>query len=531
MLKYPLLIILLLCIAVYAPFSNKAFHMDSPVTVYMARQMTRNVADPQIGGYGKLLSFWNHTDLPGTSAFYVTPHPPLVPLYLTPFIAAFGENERALNWAMFPFFFASVAFFFGIACMLLPRWRFESTLVFLFSPVVFVNSQNVMLDVPLTAFCMASFYYLFRSGSARDAALAGLFATLACLTKFTGGTVVVSGLLFFMLSKKWKECSWFLFPFIILYGLWSAYNLTLWHTLQVLANGHAHYLLGDVRYRFERLFSFAGGTIVLPLFPISFALCVKKYRPVALVAAVAAVGWSCLLWARLGYSVSSASLYALSASSGAIVVYGAFVFTATDKNRARGISLFTHVFLQIVAGGFLTLYASRYLLPVVFVFVLFLAVLMDSLDLRIPKRHIWAVVIATCAVLSAGLSVSDYQFVNAERRVADDLRTRFPDAAAKVFYAGRLGYLYYADRAGFVNATASPAAPRSGDILVKNSLSHDDSHLFTDTTQLTALAPLRYPLFPLRAMTGRAGFYGNDRLPFAWITSPNYRIFYVYRKK
>jgi hypothetical protein len=32
-------------------------------------------------------------------------------------------------------------------------------------------------------------------------------------------------------------------------------------------------------------------------------------------------------------------------------------------------------------------------------------------------------------------------------------------------------------------------------------------------------------------MTGRAGFYGDDRLPYAWVTSPEERLFFVYRKK
>jgi hypothetical protein len=527
--KNPVFVIFLLCIVSFAPFSNKAFHMDSPVTVYMARQMTHDIVNPPLGDYGKLLSFWNHTDLPQSSAFYATPHPPLVPLYLTAFVTLFGENELVLNWAMFPFFFLAVVFFYRIAGLCLPRWRFHATLLFMAGPVVFVNAQNVMLDVPLMTFCMGAFYFLFRSATAGDALAAGLFCTLACLTKFTGGTVLVSGLIFYALSRQWRQCLWFLLPFVALYGLWTAHNISLWGTIQLLANGHAHFIMGDIRYRFERLMSYAGGTIVLPVFPLVLSLCIKKYHAAALIATGAAAVWSFLMYSRLHYSISSASIYALSASAGAVLLYVVLVSSLKSENRPRGISLFTHVFLQIIGGGFLTLYSSRYLLPVIFACVLSLALLVDSLEKRISKKLIWATLIGTSATLSVLLSISDYQFVNAERRVAADILRLYPHA--KTYYCGRLGYMYYADRAGFVNLLLPQAAPTANDILLKNTAFGDDSRFFTDTTSLALLAELHYPMIPLRAMTGRAGFYGDDRLPYAWVTRPKDRVFCVHRKK
>jgi 4-amino-4-deoxy-L-arabinose transferase-like glycosyltransferase len=529
LIKNPYCLIFLLCAVSFAPFSNKAFQMDSPVTVYMARQMTHNIWNPPLGAYGRLLSFWNHTDLPQTSAFYATPHPPLVPLYLTAFVAIFGENERALNWAMFPFFFFSAVFFFLIASLYVPRWRFESTLLFIASPVVFVNAQDVMLDVPLMLFCMGAFYFLFRSRTPRDAVIAGLFSAFACLTKFTGGTVVVSGILFYVLSKRWKECCLFLFPFVILYGLWTAHNALLWGKIQLLSNGHAHYIAGDVRYRFERLLSYAGGTIVVPVVPLLFSICMKKYRLAAMLGIAASSLWAFLLVNRLHYSVSSAALYALCASAGVVLLYGIFVFTLADENKPRGISLFLHVLLQVLGGGFLTLYSSRYLLPIVFVFVLFLATLVEAMNKGLSKKIVWITLIASSAVVSVLLAISDYQFVNAERRAASDVRRLYPHE--QVYYSGRLGYLYYADRAGFTSMLSGRATPQGGDILLKNPVSHDDACFFTDTTQLALLAKLRYPMIPFRAMTGRAGFYGDDRLPYAWVTSPEDRVFLLYRKK
>ena len=107
----PLLLICFFCILIYLPFSNKPFFMDSPITVYVAKQMCINFLNPPIGEYGKLLAPWNHTELPSSSVFYITPHPPLIPAYLSFFVRFFGENELILNWAIFPFIYYLLYFF------------------------------------------------------------------------------------------------------------------------------------------------------------------------------------------------------------------------------------------------------------------------------------------------------------------------------------------------------------------------------------------------------------------------------------
>ena len=190
--------------------------------------------------------------------FFITPHPPLIPLYLAPFIALFGENELALNWAMFPFYAAAALLFFALCGLLAPRWRYEATLLFMLSPVVFVNAQNVMLDLPLADFCMAAFYFAFRSRKFSDALMAGLFAALACLTKFTGGAVVAGAVVFYCCEKRWKHAAVFLLPVAVLYGAWMVHNVVTWGAIQLFANDHAHYRFGDIRYRFERLISYLG---------------------------------------------------------------------------------------------------------------------------------------------------------------------------------------------------------------------------------------------------------------------------------
>jgi Dolichyl-phosphate-mannose-protein mannosyltransferase len=528
LLRNPCIIIIVTCAIVYAPFSTKPFFMDSPVTVYMAQQLLVSPVDPPLGRYGELLSPWNHTDLPAASAYYATPHPPLVPLYLAPFVAVFGANEIVLNWAMFPFYALSVLFFFGFMSLLWPMHKRGATALFALCPVVFVNAQDVMLDVPLMAFTLGAFFYMLRSRGPADAVISGVFAALACLTKFTGGTVVVSGIVLFVLSKKWKECGLFLLPFTALYGAWILHNLLLWGNIQLLANGHARYCIGDIRYRMERLMSYFGGTVVVPIFPLVLAFCNKKFRLPALMASAAAGVWAFLLWDRLHYSAWSALVYALCASAGIVLFYCVGILIAMRPAPQRA-ALGVHVLAQIAGGLFLTSYASRYLLPVAFLGVPAFLLLLDDLKGPAANRVTRVSAVFCGAILSILLSVSGGQWAKADRDAAHDIALLA--SGRNVFYSGRLGYLYYFDKSGAKSLLLSGKRPQTGDILVKNTVCKDDAGFFGDTSGLEFVKQLRYPLFPLRGTSGRAGFYGDDRLPCAWVTVPAGRVFTVYRKK
>lgn len=528
LLRHPYAIIVVACAIAYVPFSNKAFFMDSPVTVYMARQLLKSPIDPPLDAYGMLLSPWNHTDLPASSAYYATPHPPLVPLYLAPFVAAFGENETVLNWAMFPFFALSAVFFYGIASLLIPSRKHVATLLFALSPVVFVNIHDIMLDVPLMAWTLGALLFLLRARNRTDALAAGIFAAFACLTKFTGGTLVVSGIVFFVLSKKWKDCALFLIPVAVLYGGWSLHNYLIWHNLQLFANGHARYSVGDVRYRLERLVSFFGGTVVVPPLALVIACYDKQLKGPVIVAGIAAAGWSFLLWQRLHYSVTSALVYGVCAWTGIVLLLmvGKFLRSRPAPQRA---SLAVHVVGQIAGGLFLTSYESRYMLPFVFLGTLGFAHASNGSGIPGVRRGIRVAAVVGAGLLSAGLSISGFQFAQADKDAAARISVLAADH--RVYYSGRLGYLYYMNKAGARSLLRPQQQPGIGDFLVRNEICRDDEQFFGDTASLQAANRLEYPIFRLRGISGRAGFYGDDRLPYAWVTSPAGRSFSVYRKK
>ena len=130
-------------------------------------------------------------------------------------------------------------------------------------------------------------------------------------------------------------------------------------------------------------------------------------------------------------------------------------------------------------------------------------------------------------IVSLMLSVADYRIVDAEKRVASDIKNAFP--AQPVYYAGRLGYHYYMHKAGFIYYDGDTGNLKKDALAAKNVLGGDDAPLIeANRPRLSPVKRFSYALFPLSTIGGRAGFYGYDRLPYAWIGIAPMRVFLVY---
>ncbi|MBD3420033.1 MAG: phospholipid carrier-dependent glycosyltransferase [Chitinivibrionales bacterium] len=521
-----LILLSVICAVLYAPFAGKPLHIDGPVTVHIARQLTKNLIDPPLGEFGRLLSRWNKTQLPQHSAFHATPHPPLVPLYLAPFIAVFGVHELMLGWLMFPFYLGSVVCMFGIGRIFRMRGGMWPALLFAVAPVVYVNAHNCMLDLPLTFFTMACFYFQLRNRSRFDPLLAGLCAACACLTKFTGVSLLASGTLYFLLTRRFQALVLFVAPVILLGGLWTVHNLIVWGQVQMISTGHAHYLWGDIRYRFERLVAYFGGALVIPALPLIAGIVQSRYRGWIGGFGCAAFGWSLLLVVSLHYPVAVAVFYALCATSGLFLLW-LIIRNAFDwRNNAGLASIAVHTLLQVIGGLFLTLYATRYMLPFTFAGILAIGLLLRHKSFILPGRKIIQIAFVLSLMISLPLALSDYQIASAEKRIARDISEL--SISGEVFYAGRLGYLYYMHQAGFTNAEFTKEVT-SGDYFVKNMFYDDDADAHAGISHLlTRRKSFLYDIVALTTLGGYAGFYGNDRVPY-WIVPQHAYRFVLYR--
>lgn len=551
--KHPIIILSAAAFTLFLPFSGKPFHIDSPVTIYIARQLRIDPLDPPSSDFGRLLSNWNHTELPEESAFHATPHPPIVSYWLAPFIGLFGEKEAVLNWAFFPFFLGAILYFYLLCGLFRIRSPLSSSLLFAVSPVLLVNAQNLMYDVPLSFFAIASFYHLFRDDSPKNAFLAGLFTGLACLTKFTAGTLLLAEGSYLIIRGRWKNLFVFTVPAAGLNLIWLAHNIHFLGGWQLTQNGHAAYIAGDLRYRLERMVAYIGGGFVLPVFPLVLWWMSGRNRKAGCALGAGTFTWSALLMTVLDYSWTSAAVYWCCSFAGSILILQLGYFISgkfygitsgpqhTSRNEPppaksvslrsippKNLSLGIHTVLQISGGMFLTLYAARYSLVFIFVFIILFAKAVESWLPQDRQQLLWRTAIPLSLITSLLLSISDYRIVNAEKTVAEDIAGRYGNTT--VYFKGRLGYLYYMHAAGAAYLSPMNRQPAKGDVVVKDCFYNDDTIVVKAMQQrLELVDSLSYPLFPLRTIGGRAGFYGNDRLPYAWVTRPSHRTFLLYR--
>jgi 4-amino-4-deoxy-L-arabinose transferase-like glycosyltransferase len=527
-----MLLLAVTALLLYIPFSSKPFHIDSPVTVYIAEQILVNPLNPPAGEYGPLLWPWNHTELTEKSAFRATPHPPLISYWAAVVIRIFGADELIVNWSFFPFYLGTILFFYLLCGLFGIRSACTVSLLFAVSPALYINAQNVMYDVPLTMFCIGCFYFLFRSDRRGDALLAGVFAGMACLVKFTAGTLVIAGALYFLLKRDTKGLLLFLCTAALFNLLWMFHNIYFLHGWQLTQNGHATYIPGDIRYRFERMVSYIGAGFMLPPCIVYLWWKTRTLRITGLALGCGVMLWSVLLVIVVHYSATSALVYCICAFAGVLLLLQipAFARSAVNgKTSAVNTVLTLHMVLQIVGGLFLTLYASRYSLPFIFILIIMAAKTAEQFLPVGSQKNFWKIAIGFSLALSIMMSVSDYQIVNAEKQAASAIRKKYPDD--EVFFKGRLGYLYYMHHAGAKSLTSRENRPGNGNLVVRNCFyEKDDGDFFSENaSRLQLIDSLVYPVFPFRTIGGRAGFYGNDRLPFAWVQTPKYRLFQIFR--
>lgn len=519
----------IITILLYTPFTNKAYYMDSPVTVYGAKQMTKNLFNPPLGEYGKLLSKWNNTGITEDSFFHSTPHPPLISMYLAPIINWFGEKEIIINWCMFPFYFFSVFCFFLLISLFFKEDAFWLAIIFAISPAVFVNSQNVMVDTPLMSMVLASFYFLFRSENRMDTLWAGIFAGFACLIKFSAGTLFFTAFTYFFIKKDFKRSLLFFAPFVLFNGFWLIHNFLLFGKSQLISNEHSHYILGDLRYRLERMISYVGGAWIFPLFPISLFLLLKNRVKVVFISIVTLLPFFMFLILKKSYSIIESGFYIISVLSAILLIFAFSFFENNSIKKEFKYTLVVHLILQVLGGLFLTLYAVRYTLPFAFIMIIAFQLIVLEQN-KISKHLIYKATISFSLLISIGLSISDYQISDANRSFAEEIKRINVDQKS-VYYQGRLGYLYYMNHANFIYFEQNKHQFQDGDLILKNTYFSGDGELLEVVkNNIEKIEVFTFPLFNLITKGGVSGFYGYDRLPY-WIVHPkkSNRKYILYR--
>ena len=171
-------------IAALVPFLNKAFHIDDPLFLWMAQQVSQHPADP----YGFSVNWY----VSAKPMFSIMQNPPLNAYYMALAAKFLGWTELAMHGAFLVPAVAAVLGTFFLA-QRLSGSPLLGALLMLFTPVFLISATTVMCDVWLLALWVWSVDCWLR-GLERHSywllLLASLLTAAATLTKYFGVSLV-----------------------------------------------------------------------------------------------------------------------------------------------------------------------------------------------------------------------------------------------------------------------------------------------------------------------------------------------------
>ncbi len=196
------------------PFSNRAFHVDDPLFVWTAQQITRHPSDP----YGFNL-VWYSTEMPMSR---VTQNPPLASYYGAVFGALAGWSERTLHLA---FLLPSLAVVLGtyyLACRF-TKLPLLAAMAVLLTPGFMVSACSVMSDIVMLALWILALILWLKGCETERLSLfasSGLLIGACALTKYFG-LALLPLLVLYSFARRRRSETWFLFlmiPAVLMLG-------------------------------------------------------------------------------------------------------------------------------------------------------------------------------------------------------------------------------------------------------------------------------------------------------------------------
>lgn len=516
----------LIVLVATVPFFGKAFHVDDPLYLAVARQILAKPWDP----FGAEI-LWEKTEEPLFDADF---NPPLWSYLLAPVLAITGEPKVTVvpagkNDQGTPIFRAEPpsrlpevamhlveSIFVAAAIVALyllskrwVRWPLTATALVALSPAM-LPGQNVMLEGPVMAFWLWS-VWCHQRGIGRDDMRwirgAGVLAALAVLTKYTSGLVILLLVVDSVRRRNWRSLC-ILVPPVAAIALWSLHNWLLYERLHVLvifsrAQTGGREPLGVQLYeswgRLLAMFRAVGAITALAL-PVAGTVLRRRgvWVGIVLYAVSVGVGWlgqwdmADRLIERDGREPSNVfpenipSHLLVFASLGAITLGGLALCgrgqgrvinePATPRTGSCDADTFLWVWLLavLIFGVFATPFlAIRHLLPGVPPLVWLVLRRLDesfSGSWQWLARCLLVPTVAISTVCGILVAKADDDWANWYRHLAVDVASRTVEAGRtrdkSVWYTGHWGWAYYAERVGIKPYIPGRTQMGEGDFLL-----------------------------------------------------------------
>ena len=537
-IRAPVLLLIALTTACLAPFAGKAFHIDDPLFIWTAKQISVHPLDPygfMVNWYGREVPMWQ-----------VMWNPPLGPYFLALAGSLIGWGEVALHLASLIPALAVVTGTYYLARGLCAQ-PVTAALTALFTPVFLVSATNVMPDVLMVAlwvWATALWVRGLESNDRRFLLLAALFAAASAMAKYTG-ILVVPLLFLYSVVRSRKIGSWALYLLIPVAFL-GAYQLAahlryggtdLSHAVQL---PRKYGLMKPSSFPARSLYalSYTGGCLIVALF---YAPLLWSRRALIIGSAVALMALLLLTHAwTIGMLSSSTTgrlswLPAIQLTIFAMTGVSLLVLAAADlaaRRDAGSVLLFAWVVGTFVFAGYVSWSASgRYILPMVPAAGILLARrIQDRQPIVGPslwRRAVWPLIPA--AVVALAVTWADYTLADSARSAAVRIVRDYGHAREKLWFQGHWGFQYYMQSLGGKAVDMEHMEFPSGGIMVVPENNANTFPMPEGTARPTKVIEVQTCRW-LSTMNPsiQAGFYADllGPLPYAFgrVPSERYRI-------
>jgi 4-amino-4-deoxy-L-arabinose transferase-like glycosyltransferase len=503
------LVLVAITVATLAPFLNKAFHVDDPLFIWMARQIVRHPLDP----YGFAIN-WSTFPQP---AFERMQNPPLCSYYIALVGRIFGWNEPALHSAFLLWPVMAAIGTFEIARRLAPGGSaFSAGLLSLFTPVFMISATNVMCDVMMLALWIWSVVFWLRGLDENRAGYLVVSATLvacALLTKYFGVALVPLLAVYTIIRERSWRCWRLLFLVIpiaclALFEWWtkSRYGRGLFfdaifYTRTVgKASLPAQFLIG---------FSFFGGSISFPLLFL-WNLSARRIALGGFIIAIIAIYF--LMPITPDWQLGPNELF-VRAEAGVFAGCGIFVIALAvaelfrSKTAESWMLCLWIIGTLIFAAYFNWSITARTTLPAV-----------PAIAVLIVRRfsvRLWQ--LASMAVISLLLTTADFCYANTVRTAVYNFADRFRDEPGKIWFQSHWGFHYYMEQTGAISLNTRDSVITSGDVMIVPANNVDAVPISPE--RIFPPEEQTFPVLPwvsvMEVGTG-AGFYSHVRGPLPW---------------
>jgi 4-amino-4-deoxy-L-arabinose transferase-like glycosyltransferase len=505
-------------IAALAPFLNKAFHIDDPLFLWIAQQVSQHPADP----YGFSVNWYVRVK----PMFSVMQNPPLNAYYMALAASFFGWSELAMHGAfLVPAVVAVLGTFF--LAQRLSGSPLLGALLMLFTPVFLVSATTIMCDVWLLALWVWSVNYWLRGLELHNywlLLLASLLVAAAALTKYFGASLVPLLAVYTLVHDRrlTSRLLFLLIPVAVIgiyevmtkakygQGLFSGAMIYPWEaTAKTEKQLSGQFLTG---------LSFTGGCLFSALF---FAPFLKSRKVIISGIAIFLallplfyLGMARGLTWRTGATVTAEGALFATIGIGILALAVAdFVQQKTADSLLLGLWVFGTFFFATVMNWSIT---SRTFLPMAPAVVILLLRRCKTFARDNGLTLWWPLLPA--ALVSLLITTADYKLADTARLASKSFQNRFRNEPGKVWFEGHWGFQYYMEQWKAKPVDWDQRGIISSDLLI---LALGNTSVSRTLPVPTTGPPeqVNYPQLLLATMSPEmhAGFYSSIWGPLPWV--------------